>query len=136
MESQNLYEVAASNSSFKTLLQAVEAAGVKGVLTGDEAYTVFAPTDDAFSDLPAGTLDTLLEDPVKLVEILKYHIVLGKHMSTEVVDLTMIETLSGGELSIKATDDSVMINDAKILIPDVEASNGVIHVVDKVLLPS
>lgn len=134
----NIVEVAASAGSFKTLLAAAEAAGLVEALSGEGPLTVFAPTDEAFAKLPEGTVEALLKDKEKLAAILKYHVVSGKVMAADVVKLNgkTAKTLHGGELTIKIDGETVHIGSAKVIKVDVAASNGVIHVIDTVLLPS
>ncbi|MDA0145517.1 fasciclin domain-containing protein [Vibrio sp. RW] len=134
---KDIVDVAAENGSFTTLVAAVKAAGLVDTLKGDGPFTVFAPTDEAFAALPEGTVDMLLkpENKDKLVAVLTYHVVPGKIMATEVMKLNSAETVQGEAVMIAIDDGNVMINNAKIAMPDVEASNGVIHVIDKVLLP-
>ena len=132
-------DVAVGDCRFTTLATALEAAGLIDTLKGEGPFTVFAPTDEAFAALPEGTLDTLLADPQgALTDILLYHVVPGKVMAADVVGLDgqEVETVGGGMLTVTIGDDgSVMINDATVVTPDVEASNGVIHVIDSVLIP-
>ena len=134
---RDIVDVAAENGSFTTLVAAVKAAGLVETLKGDGPFTVFAPTDEAFAALPEGTVDMLLkpENKDKLVTVLTYHVVTGKIMATEVMKLNSAETVQGEAVMIAIDDGNVMINNAKVAMPDVEASNGVIHVIDKVLLP-
>ena len=132
----DIVAVASSAGSFKTLVAAVKAAGLVDTLQGKGPFTVFAPTDEAFAKLPAGTVEDLLkpENKEKLVAILTYHVVPGKVMAADVKTM-MAKTVSGKELSIKVDDGKVTVNDAKVIKTDVAASNGVIHVIDTVLLP-
>jgi len=134
--SNNIVETAVSAGSFTTLVAAVQAADLDGVLAGDGPYTVFAPTDDAFAKLPAGTVEALLANPDQLREILLYHVVPGKVTAAQVVGLTSATTAQGSDVAIKVADGSVMINDALITATDIETSNGVIHVIDTVILPA
>jgi len=121
--------------SFSTLVAAVGAAGLVDTLSGEGPFTVFAPTDDAFAKLPAGTIDTLLADPSgTLTDILLYHVVSGKVMAADVVNLTSAPTVGGQSLSID-TSDGVMVDGAKVIITDIHCSNGVIHVIDTVMIP-
>ncbi|MEZ4584077.1 MAG: fasciclin domain-containing protein [Caldilineaceae bacterium] len=135
----DIVDTAVAAGSFNTLATALTAAGLVDTLKGEGPFTVFAPTDDAFAALPEGTLDTLLADPQgALTDILLYHVVPGKVMAADVVGLDgqEVETVGGGMLTVTIGDDgSVMINDATVVTPDVEASNGVIHVIDSVLIP-
>ena len=123
--------------SFKTLAKALQAAGLVDALKGDGPFTVFAPTDEAFAKLPAGTLDDLLkpENKEKLVAILKYHVVSGNVGSAEVVKMTSAKTLQGGEVKIAAADGGVTVDGAKVVKTDIACTNGVIHVIDTVILP-
>jgi len=140
METKNtIVDVAVADGRFKTLVAAVTAAGLAETLSGEGPFTVFAPTDDAFAALPAGTLDTLLkpENKQKLTDILLYHVVSGKVMAADVVTLTSATTVLGKEVTITVKDGKVFLNDTvQVIITDVEASNGVIHVIDAVLLPA
>jgi len=130
----NIVEIAVSAGTFKTLVQAVQAAALVETLSGQGPFTVFAPDDDAFAKLPAGTVDSLLKDIPKLKDILTYHVVAGKVMSADVAGLTSAKTVQGKELSID-TKDGVKVNEAKVIKADIEADNGVIHVIDSVLIP-
>ncbi|PMG55687.1 fasciclin [Vibrio lentus] len=134
---KDIVDVAAENGSFTTLVAAVKAAGLVDTLKGDGPFTVFAPTDEAFAALPEGTVEMLLkpENKDKLVAILTYHVVPGKIMAAEVMKLSSAETVQGEAVMIAVDEGNVMINTAKVVIPDVKASNGVIHVIDAVLLP-
>jgi uncharacterized surface protein with fasciclin (FAS1) repeats len=135
MPEKNIVETAVSAGSFTTLVAAVQAAGLVDVLSGEGPFTVFAPTDEAFAKLPEGTIDALLADKEKLTAILTYHVVPGAVMAADVVKLSSAETVQGSSLTIK-TDDGVMVDNAKVVTTDIEASNGVIHVIDTVLMPS
>ncbi|HSE27811.1 MAG TPA: fasciclin domain-containing protein [Gemmatimonadales bacterium] len=130
-----IVEVASAAGTFNTLLAAVEAAGLTTTLSGPGPFTVFAPTDEAFGKLPAGTVEALLDDPVALAGILTYHVVAGRVDAAEVVQLTAATTLNGADVSIAVDGGTVRVNDATVTATDVEASNGVIHVIDTVLLP-
>lgn len=134
MNDADIVDTAVAAGSFTTLVQAVQAAGLVETLKGEGPYTVFAPTDEAFAKLPDGTVDALLADQEKLTAVLTYHVVAGKVMAADVSGLTSATTVQGSDLSIK-TDDGVMINDAAVVQADIEASNGVIHVIDTVLMP-
>jgi uncharacterized surface protein with fasciclin (FAS1) repeats len=131
----NIAEVATADGRFKTLVTAVGTAGLAETLTSEGPYTVFAPTDEAFAKLPAGTVEALLKDPEKLKGILLYHVVPGKVMAADVVKLTSAKTAQGEEVAIKVDGDKVTVNDAMVVITDIPASNGVIHVIDRVILP-
>lgn len=137
-EKGNIVSVASGAGQFNTLVAAVKAAGLADTLKGDGPFTVFAPTDEAFKKLPAGTVDDLLkpENRDKLVAILKYHVVPGKVTSSEVKTMNAM-TASGKELSLKVKDDgSIHVASAQVIKADIEASNGVIHVIDSVVLPN
>lgn len=131
-----IVEVATKAGSFKTLLTAAAAANLVDTLQGPGPFTVFAPTDDAFAKLPAGTVDGLLKDPEALKKILLYHVVAGKVTSDQVVTLTSADTVEGQPVTITVKDGKVFLNDTiQVVTTDIEASNGVIHVIDGVLLP-
>tara|TARA_R110002096_G_scaffold5175_16_gene24239 strand:+ start:2531 stop:3064 length:534 start_codon:yes stop_codon:yes gene_type:complete len=134
---QNIVEIAATNDSFKTLTAAVTAAGLADTLQGAGPFTVFAPTDAAFAALPAGTLENLLkpENKQQLAAILTYHVVPGAVMAQDVVGLSEAATVHGNSLAISVIDGAVVIDDARVVSTDIKASNGVIHVIDKVMLP-
>lgn len=134
-ETQDIVDIAVADGRFETLVAAVTAAGLVDALKQDGPITVFAPTDDAFNKLPEGTLESLVNNVPALTDILLYHVVAGKVMAADVVELESADTLLGKPLTVAAHDDgTVMINDAQVLITDIEASNGVIHVIDAVLL--
>ena len=134
---KNIVETAIEAGSFKTLVAAVTAAGLAETLQGDGPFTVFAPTDEAFAKIPADTIADLLkpENKEKLAGILTYHVVSGKVLAADVVKLTEAKTVNGQEVKINAAD-GVKINDATVTTADVETSNGVIHIIDTVLMPS
>lgn len=131
----NIVELASSSSSFQTLVQAVEAAGLAEILAGEGPYTVFAPTDEAFAELPAGALQRLLlpENRELLRQVLAYHVVEGKIPSSEISTGT-VDTMYGG-VSIRVDGGQVIVNDASVIQPDIQASNGIIHGINRVLLP-
>jgi len=132
----DIVEVAAAAGGFKTLLAAATAAGLVDTLKGAGPFTVFAPTDAAFAALPAGTLEALLKDPAKLKDILLYHVVKGKVTADQVVKLTSAPTVEGKSVKITVKDGVVYLNDnVKVVTTDIQTSNGVIHVIDAVLLP-
>jgi uncharacterized surface protein with fasciclin (FAS1) repeats len=133
---QTIVDVAVGGG-FTTLVAAVQAADLVSVLDGDGPFTVFAPTDAAFAKLPAGTLDNLLlpENKDQLTAILTYHVVPGRVTSGQVVGLSKAETVQGSDLSITVNEGVVSINDARVVQTDIEASNGIVHVIDSVLLP-
>jgi transforming growth factor-beta-induced protein len=134
---KDIVDTAVADGRFTTLVAAVKAAGLVDTLKGKGPFTVFAPTDDAFAKLPAGTIDELLkpENKQKLTDILLYHVVSGKVMAADVTKLTSATTMLGKDVAIKVDMGNVYINDAKVIITDIETSNGVIHVIDAVLLP-
>ncbi|MEZ8687101.1 fasciclin domain-containing protein [Vibrio splendidus] len=134
---KDIVDVAAENGSFNTLVAAVKAADLVDTLKGEGPFTVLAPTDEAFAALPEGTVDMLLkpENKDKLVAVLTYHVIPGKIMAAEVMKLNSAVTVQGSTVMIAIDDGNVMIDNAKVIMPDVEASNGVIHVIDAVLLP-
>ncbi|BAT56657.1 Beta-Ig-H3/fasciclin (plasmid) [Nostoc sp. NIES-3756] len=132
----DIVDTAVGAGSFNTLVAAVQAAGLVDTLKGPGPFTVFAPTDEAFSKLPAGTVDALLKDIPKLTKILTYHVVSGKVLAADVVNLDSAPTVEGSNVRIDASNGGVKINDATVTTPDVEADNGVIHVIDTVLIPA
>jgi uncharacterized surface protein with fasciclin (FAS1) repeats len=134
---KDIVDTAVAAGQFKTLAAALTAADLVDTLKGPGPFTVFAPTDEAFAALPAGTVETLLkpENKAKLTAILTYHVVAGKVMAADVVKLTEAKTVNGAPVVVKVDGGNVMINDAEVATADVEASNGVIHVIDAVLLP-
>jgi uncharacterized surface protein with fasciclin (FAS1) repeats len=133
---KDIVQTATDAGSFTTLLAAVKAAGLVETLQGTGPFTVFAPTDAAFAALPAGTLDGLLKDPAALKKILLYHVVSGAVTADQVVGLTSATSVEGSPIAIAVKDGTVYLNDsAKVVTPDVMASNGVIHVIDQVILP-
>ena len=130
---QDIVDVAIKAGSFKTLVTAVQAAGLVDTLKGPGPFTVFAPTDEAFAKVPKATLDALLKDKAALTKVLTYHVVPGKVMAAD-VKAGKVKTVNGQELTVK-TDGGVMVDNAKVTATDVAASNGVIHVIDTVMLP-
>jgi len=132
---KDIVTIAVEAGSFKTLATALTEAGLIEILKGDGPFTVFAPTDDAFAKLPKGTVDSLLKDKEALKNVLLYHVVSGKVKSSDVVKLNSAETVQGSSVKIKVIDGKVMINDAQVVSADIYASNGVIHVIDTVILP-
>jgi uncharacterized surface protein with fasciclin (FAS1) repeats len=135
----DIVDTAISAGSFNTLVAAVKAAGLVDTLKGKGPFTVFAPTDEAFQKLPKGTVEALLKDIPKLTSILTYHVVAGKVMAADVVKLKTAKTVQGQEVKIDASKwhlhKTVKINDANVVKADVVADNGVIHVIDKVIMP-
>ena len=133
----DIVDTAVGAGSFNTLVAAVQAAGLADTLKGEGPFTVFAPTDDAFAKLPAGTVEDLLkpENKDKLAAILTYHVVSGKVMAKDVMTMKEAKTVNGGMVMISMDADTVMVDNAKVVQADVECSNGVIHVIDTVILP-
>lgn len=134
---KDIVDTAVAAGSFKTLAAALTAAGLVETLKGEGPFTVFAPTDEAFAKLPKGTVESLLlpENKEKLVAVLTYHVVAGKVLASDVVKLKSAKTVNGKEATIKVSDKGVMVDAAKVVATDIEASNGVIHVIDSVILP-
>jgi uncharacterized surface protein with fasciclin (FAS1) repeats len=133
----DIVETAIAAGSFNTLVAAVKAADLVTVLQGAGPFTVFAPTDEAFAKLPAGTVEYLLkpENKEQLVAILTYHVVRGKTMAADVVKMKKATTVEGDDVKFSVTDDGVKVNDADIIQTDIVTSNGVIHVIDAVIMP-
>ena len=136
-QTKDIVDTAVAAGSFKTLAAALKAAGLVDTLKGPGPFTVFAPTDEAFAKLPAGTVETLLkpENKAKLTRILTSHVVAGKVMAADAARLTSAKAVSGDTLTIAAQGGGVMIDKAKVVKTDIAASNGVIHVIDTVILP-
>jgi len=136
-EKKDIVDTAVAAGSFKTLVAAVKAADLVETLKGKGPFTVFAPTDEAFAKLPAGTVESLLkpENKKKLIAVLTYHVIPAKVLSAEAAKLTEAKTVQGNLVKIKVADGTVMIDAAKVVKADIEASNGVIHVIDTVILP-
>lgn len=134
---KDIVDTAVDAGSFSTLVTAVQAADLVTTLKGEGPFTVFAPTDEAFAKLPEGTLGDLLkpENKEKLQSILTYHVVPGKVMAADVMNLSQATTVNGQSIMIKVEGDTVMVDNAKVTKTDIECSNGVIHVIDSVLLP-
>ena len=135
MEKKSIVETAVGAGKFNTLVTAVKAADLVETLSGPGPFTVFAPTDDAFAALPAGTVESLLQNKDKLQAILTYHVVPGKVMASDVVNLESAKTANGQMVTIKVKDGVVMVDNAKVVMTDIECTNGVIHVIDAVILP-
>ena len=133
----NIVETAAAAGQFETLIAAAKAAGLAGALSGDGPLTVFAPTDEAFGALPAGTIASLLkpENKDQLANILKFHVIAGRVGSDALADGAMLDTLAGSRVTISEAEDGFTINGARIVATDIDASNGVVHVIDRVILP-
>jgi uncharacterized surface protein with fasciclin (FAS1) repeats len=136
-EAKDIVDTAVGAGDFSTLVAAVKAAGLVETLKSEGPFTVFAPTDAAFAKLPAGTVESLLkpENKDKLVAILTYHVVPGKVMAADVVKLTEAKTVQGTSVKVKVVDGNVMIDGAKVVKADIPCGNGVIHVIDAVILP-
>ena len=132
----DIVDTAVGAGSFNTLVAAVKAAGLVDTLKSPGPFTVFAPTDEAFAKLPAGTVDSLLKDIPQLTKILTYHVVSGKVLSSDVVKLDKATTVEGSDVKIDASNGGVKVNDSTVVTPDIEADNGVIHIIDSVLLPA
>ncbi|MGF1495625.1 MAG: fasciclin domain-containing protein [Elainellaceae cyanobacterium] len=129
----DIVDIAVNTEGFSTLVAAVQAADLVAVLKGDGPFTVFAPTDDAFAKLPPGTIQTLVQNPPQLARILKYHVVPGKLMKSDLADKDQLVSVEGSTISLDLSDNFEVKN-ATVVIPDVEADNGVIHVIDNVIL--
>ena len=135
MDKKDIVDTAAGNTDFETLVAAVTAAGLVDTLKGEGPFTVFAPTDDAFAALGTTVEDLLKpENKDKLVAVLTYHVIPGKVMSTDLTDDASVATVQGSNVTIDL-DNGAMVNDAKVVTADIETSNGVIHVIDKVIVP-
>jgi len=134
----DIVDTAVSAGTFSTLAAALDAGGLIDTLKGDGPYTVFAPTDEAFAKLPEGTVEMLLmpENKDKLVAILTYHVVPGKVSAAQVVTMDSAPTANGSDLAIRVDDGMVFVNDSRVVTTDIDASNGIIHVVDSVILPN
>ncbi len=136
VEAKNIVEIAAGDPQFSTLVTAVTEAGLVETLSGEGPFTVFAPTNDAFDKLPEGTLESLLANPEELKKVLTYHVVSGEVKAADVVKLSKAATVQGQDISIKVDGQMVKLNgDTTVTKTDITASNGVIHVIDSVLLP-
>jgi uncharacterized surface protein with fasciclin (FAS1) repeats len=133
----DIVSLAVNTDFLSTLVAAVQAGDLVDVLQGDGPFTVFAPTNEAFAALPAGTLEALLkpENKEQLVSILTYHVVAGKVMSTDLSDGMTAATVNGAEIKVTISNDGVQINQAKVVAADIEASNGIVHIIDQVILP-
>jgi uncharacterized surface protein with fasciclin (FAS1) repeats len=133
--SKNIVQTAVAAGQFKTLVSLVKKAGLAGTLSGSGPFTVFAPTDAAFKKVPKATLDALAKDKAKLKAVLLYHVAKGRLTAAKVVKRSSIKTLNGKSVSVRVRSGKVYIAGARVVTPDVKASNGVIHVVNKVLIP-
>ena len=132
---KDIVDTAVAAGDFNTLVTAVKAAGLVETLKGEGPFTVFAPTDAAFAKVPTDTLNALLADKAALANVLTYHVVAGKVMAADVVKLTSAETVQGQAVSIEVKDGKVYVDGAQVVTTDIKASNGVIHVIDTVILP-
>ena len=130
-----IVDIAVADGRFTTLVTALQAAELDSVLSGEDQFTVFAPTDEAFANLPEGTLDSLLADIPALKDVLLYHVTSGSVLAADVVTLDSAPTLQGQEVDISVMGSLVMVDDANVTITDIMASNGIIHVIDTVILP-
>ncbi len=135
MADKNIVETAMAAGQFNTLVTAVQEAGLVETLSGEGPFTVFAPTDEAFAKIPEADLNALLADKQALTDVLTYHVVAGKVMASDVVNLTEAETVQGSSVDISVDGDTVMIDGATVVKTDIETSNGVIHVIDTVITP-
>ena len=137
-QSADIVDIAVGAGQFNTLAAALDAAGLVDTLKSDGPFTVFAPTDAAFAKLPEGTVESLLlpENKDKLIAILTYHVVPGNVMASDVVNLNAATTVNGGDVAIEVVDGNVMVDNATVVKTDIKASNGVIHVIDSVILPN
>jgi len=136
MSNRTIAEIVASNPQFSTLLTALKAAGLEQTLAEKGPFTVFAPTNEAFAKIPKATLEALLKDKAQLTKILTYHVVAGVVKAADVVKLSKAKTLEGSDITIAVKDGKVVLNgDSTVIQTDIEASNGVIHVIDTVLMP-
>jgi uncharacterized surface protein with fasciclin (FAS1) repeats len=134
-DKKNIVETAQSAGQFNTLVTAIEAAGLVETLSGEGPFTVFAPTDEAFAKIPEADLNALIQDTDALTSVLTYHVVAGKVMAKDVVGLSSAETVQGSSVDIRVDGETVMIDGAKVIKTDIKASNGVIHVIDAVIMP-
>ncbi len=130
-----IIDIASKDGRFTTLVAAIKAANLVETLSGEGPFTVFAPTDDAFAALPAGTVEGLLQDIPALTAILTYHVVPARALAAVVISAPSHTTVQGSDIAVKVEGDKVMINDAEVIIPNIEADNGVIHVINKVIMP-
>jgi PGF-CTERM protein len=133
---KNIVDTAIAAGNFKTLTEAVKAAGLVDTLSGPGPFTVFAPTDEAFAKVPKGVLEALMANKTLLTAVLTYHVVPGAVMSSDLKDGMSVKTVEGSDVKIAISPAGVMVNNAKVIQPDIMASNGVIHVIDSVILPS
>ena len=134
-DKKNIVETAVAAGDFNTLVAAVQAAGLVDTLRGEGPFTVFAPTDAAFAKIPKSDLDALLQDKDKLTQILTYHVVPGRVMAADVVNLSSADTVEGSSIDISAGSGGVKVDNASVVKTDIKTSNGVIHVIDTVIMP-
>ena len=134
--SATIVDIAVADGRFETLVAALQAAGLVETLQGEGPFTVFAPTDDAFAKLPEGTVAALLQDIPALTDVLLYHVVAGNAMAADVAQLDAATTVQGSDVMVTVDGDTVRINDAQVIITDIQAANGTIHVIDAVLVPA
>jgi uncharacterized surface protein with fasciclin (FAS1) repeats len=132
---KNIVETARGAGEFTTLIAALDRTGLESTLAGEGPFTVFAPSDEAFAQLPEGAIDSLLAEPDKLARVLTYHVVPGRVTAADVVGLTTAPTVHGEELPV-SVDGSIHVDGARVITADIEASNGIVHVIDRVLLPA
>jgi uncharacterized surface protein with fasciclin (FAS1) repeats len=130
----NIVEIAVNNDSFTTLVAAVQAAGLVEALQSPGPFTVFAPIDDAFANLPPGTVQTLVQNPPQLARILKYHVVMGKLTQADLARVKTVTSLEGSMISINCENNVFEVKNATVVAADIEADNGIIHVIDRVIL--
>jgi transforming growth factor-beta-induced protein len=135
-QDQDIVDIAVADGRFTTLVTALQEAGLVDTLKGEGPFTVFAPTDDAFNALPDGMLESLLADKEQLTDVLLHHVVPGKVMAADVVALSSADTVLGQPVSISVADGNVMVDGANVIITDIEGTNGVIHVIDAVIVPT
>jgi uncharacterized surface protein with fasciclin (FAS1) repeats len=135
VKSDTIVDIAVADGRFTTLVTALQAAELVETLQGEGPFTVFAPTDEAFAKLPEGTLDALLADKAALTDVLLYHVVAGEVPAADVVSLSSADTLLGQPVSISVSGDTVQVGDAQVIVTDIKTSNGIIHVIDPVLIP-
>ncbi|HAZ46755.1 MAG TPA: fasciclin [Cyanobacteria bacterium UBA11369] len=131
----DIVDTAVNAGSFQTLVRAIQAAGLVDTLKSPGSFTVFAPTDEAFGKLPAGTIDSLLGDIPALKQILTYHVVSDRAIASDLIKLNSVTTVEGSKLKIDASEGNLKVGNAKVITPDLAADNGVIHAIDTVLLP-
>jgi uncharacterized surface protein with fasciclin (FAS1) repeats len=134
-QEMDIVDTAIDAGSFETLVMALQEANLTETLRGEGPFTVFAPTDEAFDALPEGTLEELLQDPENLTAVLTYHVVPGEYMASDIADIESLTTVQGEDINVTVENDSVMVNNANVTAADIEASNGIIHVIDAVMLP-